>query len=131
MGLIRMNDSIETEISHAEQQRCVAMIANDPSALADVLDDRLQFHHATGSVDGKPALLAKMAAGRIVYRGITWSEEKVTALASDAALMTGRMTTDVRVEGTAKQLNNRVITVWSHSQGAWRLLAFQSTPIAG
>jgi hypothetical protein len=131
MGLTRMSESIETEIEQAERRRCAAMIANDAHLLADALDDRLQFHHASGSVDDKAAFLAKMAAGRIVYQGIVWSEEKVTALASDFALLTGRMMTDVRVEGMAKQLNNRVMTVWSHTQGAWRLLAFQSTPIAG
>jgi hypothetical protein len=126
-----MSGIIETEISHIERQRCAAMIANDAHTLADALDDRLQFHHATGAVDDKAAFLAKMAAGRIVYHGIVWSEEKVTALATDVALLTGRMITDVRVEGVAKQLNNRVMTVWSRTQGAWRLLAFQSTPING
>ena len=126
-----MHEKIETEIAAAEQQRCAAMIANDPAALAALLDDRLQFHHATGAVDDKQALLAKIAAGRIRYAGIAWSEEKITALASDAALLTGRMTTDVQVEGVEKRLNNRVMTVWRRSGGEWRLLAFQSTPIAG
>jgi hypothetical protein len=41
------------------------------------------------------------------------------------------MTTDVRVEGVEKRLNNRVMTVWTQQAGDWRLLAFQSTPIAG
>ena len=126
-----MSKNIESEIKGAERQRCAAMIANDPAALAQLLDAGLQFHHATGAIDDKSAFLAKMAAGRIVYQGITWSEEKVTALAEDAAMLTGRMTTDVHVEGTAKQLNNRVMTIWSREDGAWRLLAFQSTPIAG
>lgn len=126
-----MNENIAAEIAAAEQQRCAAMIANDPAALAAILDDGLQFHHATGAVDDKAAFLAKMAAGRIRYAGIAWSEDKVTALADDAALLTGRMTTDVQVEGTDKRLNNRVMTVWRRGNGAWRLLAFQSTPIAG
>jgi hypothetical protein len=30
-----------------------------------------------------------------------------------------------------KVLNNRVITVWSFGDGAWRMAAFQSTPLAG
>jgi ketosteroid isomerase-like protein len=131
MDPIGMTTNIETEIKAAEQQRCAAMIANDPAALAAILDDDLQFHHATGAVDDKSAFLAKMAAGRIRYAGIAWSEEKVTALAGDAAMLTGRMATDVQVEGTDKRLNNRVMTVWRKSDGAWRLLAFQSTPIAG
>jgi len=125
-----MSDSLTSDIKAAEAGRCAAMVANDPAALANVLDDRLQFHHATGAVDDKAAFLAKMAAGRIVYQGIAWSEEKVLALGEDCALLTGRMTTDVKVEGTAKQLNNRVMTVWSRWGSSWHLLAFQSTPLA-
>jgi hypothetical protein len=106
------------------------MLANDSDALAALLDPRLHFSHATGAVDGKGALLAKLAAGRIRYVGIAWSEERVTVLAADAAMLTGHMTTDVRVEGMDKRLNNRVITVWSRDGDGWRLVAFQSTPLA-
>ena len=126
-----MSDSLDSEIIAAEAARCAAMVANNPAALADVLDDRLQFHHATGAVDDKPGFLAKMSAGRIIYQGVKWSEEEVLALGDNSALLTGRMTTDVKVEGTPKQLNNRVMTVWSRMGDTWRLLAFQSTPIAG
>lgn len=126
-----MADQLEPEVRAAEKARCAAMVAGDIAVLGAMLDEALQFHHATGAVDDKVAFLAKMAAGRIVYAGIAWSEERVTALAPDAALLTGRMTTDVRVEGTDKRLNNRVITVWRQAAGGWRLLAFQSTPIAG
>lgn len=126
-----MSESPETAVRAAEKRRCDAMLANDSQALAALLDSRLHFAHATGAVDGKDAYLAKMAAGRIQYVGIAWAEEQVMLLAPDAALLTGRMTTDVRVEGIDKQLDNRVMTVWSRTDGAWRLIAFQSTPLAG
>lgn len=126
-----MSIDCASEIKAAERQRCAAMIANDPAALAAVLDDALQFHHSNGLVDDKPAFLAKLAAGRIRYTGIAWSEEIVTALGGDAAMLTGRMITNVAVEGVDRQLNNRVLTVWRSGNDAWRLLAFQSTPIAG
>ncbi|MEY4161063.1 MAG: hypothetical protein RLZZ136_1684 [Pseudomonadota bacterium] len=106
------------------------MLANDNAALANMLDPRLQFHHATGAVDDKPAYLAKMAAGRIQYVAIDWSEECVIGLADNAAVLTGRMNTAVRVEGIDKMLNNRVTTVWSKNDGLWQLVAFQSTPLA-
>jgi ketosteroid isomerase-like protein len=124
-----LGEDIESAVLAAEQRRCEAMLANDSDALAALLDPRLHFSHATGAVDGKDALLAKLAAGRIRYVGIAWSEERVTVLAADAAMLTGRMTTDVRVEGMDKRLKNRVITVWSRDGDGWRLVAFQSTPI--
>lgn len=126
-----MTDQLASAILAAEGRRCAAMIANDPAALEACLAPALQFHHATGAVDNKDAFLAKMAAGRIVYAAIDWAEQRVVPLGADHALLTGRMTTDVRVEGVAKQLRNRVMTVWERDGADWRLLAFQSTPLAG
>jgi len=126
-----MSEDLAQTILAAERRRCDAMIAGDAAALDAVLADDLQFHHATGAVDDKTAFLAKMAAGRIVYAAIAWSDERISALGADSALLTGRMITDVRVEGTEKRLNNRVMTVWTRADADWRLLAFQSTPIAG
>jgi hypothetical protein len=125
-----MSDAITTAIKATEQQRCAAMLANDNKALAGLIDPRLQFHHATGAVDDRDDYLAKMAAGRIQYVGISWSEENVIALADNAAVLTGRMNTDVRVEGVDKALVNRVTTVWSLNDGTWQIVVFQSTPIA-
>ncbi len=126
-----MIEDLTQTILAAERCRCDAMIAGDAAALDAMLAADLQFHHATGAVDDKAAFLAKMAAGRIVYAAVAWSEERVTPLGADSALLTGRMATDVRVEGTEKRLNNRVMTVWTRAHADWRLLAFQSTPIAG
>ena len=68
---------VTAQVLAAEQARCDAMLANDNAALDAVLDPRLQFAHATGAVDDKDAFLAKMAAGRIRYVTIGWSEERV------------------------------------------------------
>ena len=124
-----MSGDLESAIIAVEKRRCAAMMANDGKALDEVLDARLHFSHATGAVDDKQAFLAKMATGRIQYVGLAWSEEKVTALAPDAAMLTGRMKTDVRVDGVDKPLNNRVITIWCRTGSDWRLVAFQSTPL--
>lgn len=125
-----MSEAITTAIKAAEQARCSAMLANDNAALAALLDPRLQFHHATGAVDDRQAYLAKMTAGHIQYVAINWSEENVIALGDRAAVLTGRMNTDVRVEGVDKALTNRVTTVWSLNDGTWQMVVFQSTPTA-
>lgn len=126
-----MCEDISAAVRAAEQQRCAAMIVNDVARLEELLDPRLQFHHATGSVDDKAAYLAKIEGGRIEYVAIRWNEDVVTPLDAAAALMTGRMTTDVRVEGIEKHLENRVMTAWALEYGAWRMVGFQSTPITG
>ena len=124
-----MSTNIPDAIKAAEKARCAAMLENDNGVLSALLDPRLHFHHATGVVDAKDAYMAKMAAGHIQYVGISWSEEKVIVLADNAAVLTGRMSTNVRVEGLDKALVNRVATVWSLNDGAWQMVVFQSTPM--
>jgi len=129
-GARPMTTDLTASIKAAEQMRCRAMLANDTAALEALLDPRLHFSHATGAVDNRKSYMAKIAAGRIQYTAIQWDEEQVLALADNAALLTGRMTSDVIVEGATKRLHNRVIMAWSHNDGAWQLAAFQSTPMA-
>ena len=117
----------KSALIEAEQKRCAAMLANDAAALDALIDPRLYFSHATGAVDDKPAYMAKMAAGRIAYQSIDWDEQQVIDL-GDVALLTGRMTLKVKVEGADRQLDNRVFTSWVWNDG-WRLIAFQSTPL--
>jgi ketosteroid isomerase-like protein len=125
-----MTDTLKAQITAAEAIRCAAMLAGDPAALEAVLDSRLQFHHSNGNVDDRAAFVAKIKAGRIKYAGIKWEEERVEALGADVALLTGKMITDVKVEGTDKRLLNRVLTVWSKTGGSWLMIAFQSTPLS-
>ncbi|KHK90169.1 hypothetical protein LK12_15965 [Novosphingobium malaysiense] len=106
------------------------MLANDADELDALLDAGLQFHHSNGAVDDKEAYLAKMAGGRIRYRGVAWEEDKVVEPGAGTALLTGKMITDVSVEGVEKRLVNRVITVWAERGDGWKLVAFQSTPMA-
>ena len=124
-----MSAPVFEAVRTAEQARCAAMVANDPVALDALLDPRLHFAHANGGVDDKLVYLTKMASGRIVYQSIDWSEEAVVELADGVAMLTGRMETAVQVDGTDKGLKNRVISVWATTEGRWRLVAFQSTPL--
>lgn len=122
-------DDVTSQIIEIETRRCAAMLANDAQALEAILDEDLIFSHATGLIDDKAAYLAKMATGSIDYLSIRWDEQTVLSPAPGAAVLSGRMVSQVRVEGTEKQLINRVLMVWRGAGTDWRLMAFQSTPI--
>lgn len=124
-----MNQPPHVAVLAAEHERCQAMLRGDVQALEGLIDEALHFSHATGAVDDKAGYLSKVASGRIAYRSIEWSEHKVLELSRSNALLTGRMTSRVWVESQEKRLDNRVLAVWQYSD-RWRLLAFQSTPMA-
>ena len=123
--------SADHDIRTAEKRRVSAMLSGDVAAMRPLLSEDLTFVHATGAIDDKANLLAKMGGGAIVYHSIAWSEQKVDAHGGIAA-MTGDMTLQVTVSGVDKTLHNRAILLWErHAEGDWRLVHFQSTPIQG
>jgi len=117
-----------TDIVALEKSRCVAMCKNDMQALESLLHKDLYFCHSNGVIDDRAAYLLKMSQGRIVYQSITWQDQIVTLL-GDGALLVGRMTSMVSVDGISKRLDNRVIQAWVETDGEWRLRHFQSTPL--
>jgi ketosteroid isomerase-like protein len=117
------------DVRTAERRRVSAMLGGDAAAMDPLLSDRLTFVHANGGADDKPALLAKMRGGAIVYHSIAWADQKVDARGAVAA-MSGVMTLEVTVGGVDKTLHNRAILLWERdAAGEWKLFHFQSTPI--
>ena len=117
-------------ILRQEELRCAAMRSADLEALDNILDGDLYFCHANGAIDDKSIYLGKMAQGNIIYRTIKWSEQSVAVLAGECtALLTGRMTSEVSVNGVEKLLDNRVLGIWANTDGQWRLRGFQTTPL--
>jgi ketosteroid isomerase-like protein len=119
------------QVRAAEERRGAAMLAGDAAAMDPLLAEGLTFIHATGGMDDKPTLLAKMQGGAIVYHSIAWSEQKIDVRDTVAA-MSGVMTLQVTVAGVDKTLHNRAILLWERDgQAGWKLFHFQSTPIQG
>jgi hypothetical protein len=52
-----------------------------------------------------------------------------TLVGGGAQLVTGRMTAKVLVAGTVVHVDNRYLVVWLRQQGAWKVVAYQPTPI--
>jgi len=117
-----------TDIVALEKSRCLAMCKSDVQALEALLHKDLYFCHSSGVVDDRTAYLLKMSQGRIVYHSITWEDQIVTPL-GNGALLVGRMTSMVAVDGVTKRLDNRVIQSWVETQEQWQLRHFQSTPL--
>ena len=47
----------------------------------------------------------------------------------DLALMHGRVTIEVDVDGAPRTLRNCFINAWAHRNGVWQMVHWQSTPI--
>jgi hypothetical protein len=119
--------STEEDVLAAEDLRYEALLARDLPTLERLFHDRLSYAHASGVRDTKDEYLEKIRSGYYDYARIDHPVERVDVL-GDTAVVVGRMTADLTVQGTARTLDVLALAVWTRTAGEWQLIAYASTP---
>jgi hypothetical protein len=112
----------------AEDRRYDALLGPDLPTLERLFHERLSYAHSSGVRDTKAEYLAKIENGYYVYSRIDHPVERVDVL-GDSAVVVGRVTADLTVDGTAKTIDNLALAVWTRAEGEWQLIAYASTPL--
>jgi hypothetical protein len=129
--------AVQAEVSHAEDVRSVlaaedrryqAMQDADLTTLDELFADELSYAHSSGARDTKSQYVEKVRSGYYVYRRIDHPVERVEVV-GDTAIVVGRMTADLEVQGTPKTIDNLALAVWTRASGDWRLLAYAPTSL--
>ena len=120
--------SAENDVLAGENRRYAALLAPDLPALERLFHDRLSYAHSSGVRDTKAEYLEKIRSGYYDYSRIDHSAERVDVL-GDTAVVVGRMTADLEVQGTAKTIDNLALAVWTRAGGEWQLIAYAATPL--
>ena len=116
------------QVLAAEDRRYRAMQDADLATLDELCADELSYAHSSGARDTKAEYLGKVRSGYYVYRRIDHPVERVEVL-GDTAIVVGRMTADIEVQGVPKTIDNLALAVWTRASGAWRLLAYAPTTL--
>jgi Domain of unknown function (DUF4440) len=128
-GMEQPHDDVRTVLA-AEDRRYRAMLAADLPSLDALCADELSYAHSSGARDTKEQYLAKVRSGYYVYRRIEHPVERV-AVVGDTAVVVGRMTADLDVDGVPKAIDNLALAVWTRAAGPWQLLAYAPTSLPG
>ena len=112
----------------AEDRRYEALLGPDLPVLERLFHDRLSYAHSSGARDTKAEYLGKIESGYYDYQRIDHPVERVDVL-GDSAVVIGRMTADLTVQGTQKTIDNLGLAVWTRATGNWQLLAYAATPL--
>jgi Domain of unknown function (DUF4440) len=131
MGKGRLMEQTATDV-HAvlaeEDRRYRAMQEADLATLDEQCAEELSYAHSSGVRDTKSEYLGKVGSGYYVYRRIDHPVERVEVL-GDTAIVVGRMTADIEVQGVPKTIDNLALAVWTRASGTWRLLAYAPTSL--
>ena len=118
---------VDTEdVLAAEDERYAAMVDGDIEALDRLIADEVSYAHSSGIRDTKEQYFGKVRSGYYDYHRIDHPVERVEVM-GDTAIVVGRMTADLTVDGTRKTIDNLSLAVWSRMDGGWRLLAYAPT----
>ncbi|MGK5114153.1 MULTISPECIES: nuclear transport factor 2 family protein [unclassified Geodermatophilus] len=112
----------------AEERRYEAMVEGDLDTLEALLAPELSYTHSSGVRDTREEYLGKLRSRYYVYRRAEHPVVRVE-VAGDCAVVVGRMTADVDVDGVPKTIDNLALAVWTRAGGPWRLLAYAPTPL--
>jgi ketosteroid isomerase-like protein len=121
-------DDTANEIKALEDRRYRAMLAGDVAALDELCSDDLIYTHSKADSDDKRSYLRKVGTRYFTYLEITHPADRILVV-EGAALVTGRMTAKVFVEGAVVHVDNRYLAVWVREHGVWKFIAYQPTPI--
>jgi hypothetical protein len=113
-----------------QARRAEAMCRRDVTLLRELLDERLVYVHANGSVDDKAGLLALIQHPRRRYLGIDYFDCQVMDLGEGGRMVTGRADLRlIRPAGESVVLGVRYSTAYAWRAGAWRLVTWQATSL--
>ena len=117
-------------VLEADASRRQALLDASAETLAPYLHDDFVQIHATGVLDSRASLLAKVAGGALVYQSIEVPQSVVHLLADGVALQVSEVLQTVVIAGAPKLVHVRVAAVWLQVEGAWRLRSYQGSTMA-
>ncbi len=110
------------EIIELENKRVEAMINGDVQALENILADDLIYTHTTARIDTKSSFIEAISSGRSNYRSIERKDVNVRQF-GDSAVVTGH----AKFHVGDNKFEARFIDVYAKRNGAWQMVAWQST----
>jgi hypothetical protein len=119
--------SLEQKILALEAKRIAAMVKKDIATLDALLGDDLSYTHSGGTTDTKASFIT-LIKERGRYLGVDYSGTQVVPLSGNTVVVRGRAL--IRLEDTPSY-TVLFLDVWALRDGAWKMVAWQATRIAG
>lgn len=118
----------ENEVLKVEQERDLALQQRDIKVLDRIYSHQLIFVNTRGQLFTKAQRLADLGAGKVEYFSYSQGGYDYHVY-GDTVVMTGRTSSVVKFQGRVNQIPRQFTNIYVKSEGQWRLVAHQATPI--
>jgi len=130
IGAAEKAGAVEAAVRKLEAQRVEAALKGDVGALDRILSADLTYMHSSGVLDTKASFLSSLSSGKLKYKGFDESDLKVRVY-GDAAVLTGKAAVRAQRGDEVVDLSLALTAVYAKgADGAWRLVAWQTTRLA-
>ena len=128
-GFAGGNDAFAA-VREADRQRIAATIAGNIDQLRELLSEELRYIDANDRVQTKHEFLASVADSQTRYLAVSPEGVALQSIAPGAVAMDGRVQIIAETAGHRVTFRLRFLAIWRHEAGHWRLLVYQSAPLA-
>lgn len=115
-------------IVRSDDDRYRAMLDGDIAALDRMLSNDLSYTHSSARCESKAEYLDSLKSGRVRYLHAQRDGAQLRVY-GDVAVMNGTVLLKAVVDGAARVLDNRFLSVWKREISGWKMVAWASTPI--
>ena len=116
------------KIIELDKERMQAMADKDIAKLNNLICKDLIYTHSSARLDTKQSLIGAMESGATVYTSVVPSDVVAQDL-GDVVVLTGAAQISVSANGTPNSFGVRFTDVYQNQNGAWRMVAWQSTKL--
>jgi ketosteroid isomerase-like protein len=118
----------EQEVAAAARRRAMALAANDEATLRLLMHPDLQWTTFRGDVLRRDAYIEGNVRGRLVWLAQRLDDVRV-AVVGDTAVLTARVTDEVRRDGQDQCFTLRLTQTWVRTPEGWQCLAGHASKI--
>ena len=128
------NDSLDGMSRQVQVETCFARYSKahidvDLAALDELLAEDYQHFHASGRIDDKQSLIARLLSGEIKHIAKETSYVKIKLVGS-VAILSGRGRNTVAVESQTKVIENLFTSVWIRTAPEkWAITSWTAAPV--
>ena len=126
--MVQTGSELEQEVLAADAARVKALLAQDYDAADKLFAEEMTYCHSNGSQDTKLSYMNGLRAGNSRYAEMNMFD-MTARIYGETAVLSGKFTAKV-VTATRGEVNlfSRVLMVWVKREGAWQMVAWESTP---